>query len=232
MQIKKTDFIEIEYTGKLKEEKLVFDTTDAKVAKENQISSPNANYGPVIICVGEGHVVRGLDKFLEGKDSGKFSVELPPEEAFGKKDAKLIAMIPSKKFLEQKVQPMPGLQVNIDGMVGIIKTVAGGRTIVDFNHPLSGKTIIYEVKINRIVTDKKEKAIALSKIIFGKQINITVEADTAKIDSAQEIPKQISDEINKKFEKLCGLNLEFIVKKDQTPQKKESTAQKPATSKQ
>ncbi len=194
MPIKKTDFIEIEYTGKLKEEKLVFDTTDAKVAKENNISSQNSEYKPVIICVGEGHIVRGLDKFLE-----------------------------------QKVQPIPGLQVNIDGMIGTIKTVTGGRTIVDFNHPLSGKTVIYEIKINRIVTDKKEKAIALSKIVFGNNTKITIEADSAKIDSSQEIPNQISDEINKKFKELCGLSLEFVVK-NQT--KKEISAQKPATSKQ
>ncbi|EFK97351.1 peptidylprolyl isomerase FKBP-type, partial [sediment metagenome] len=49
--------------------------------------------------------------------------------------------------LKDSIRPMPGLPVNIDGMYGIIRTVAGGRVIVDFNHPLSGKEIVYNSKL-------------------------------------------------------------------------------------
>lgn len=210
MPIKKNDFIEIEYTGRLKEDNIVFDTTNSKVANENNIVSQNAVYCPIIICVGEGHVVKGLDKFLEGKDLGKFSVDLAPEDAFGKKDTKLIAMIPTKKFTEQKVQPMPGLQVNIDGMAGIIRTVTGGRTIVDFNHPLSGKAVVYDIKVNRIVVDKKEKCEALAKLMFGKGVKVAFEGETAKIDTLHEIPPPISNDLKKKFKDIAGVDLEFV----------------------
>lgn len=210
MPIKKNDFVELEYTGRLKEDKTVFDTTDAVVAKENNLESPNAVYGPVVVCIGEGHLVKGLDKFLEGKDVGKFSVELLPEDAFGKKDAKLIMMVPTRKFLEQKINPMPGLQVNIDGVMGIIRTANGGRTIVDFNHPISGRAVIYDVKVNRIVTDKKEKAESLAKLLFGKNVKIVVDGDAAKIESVGDIPAQIADDLKKKFNELCNVNLEFV----------------------
>jgi len=42
--VSKKDFIEIEYTGKLKEENVIFDTTDEKVAKENKLESRSRCY--------------------------------------------------------------------------------------------------------------------------------------------------------------------------------------------
>jgi len=156
-KIKIKDFVEVEYTGKLKEDNTIFDTTDETIAKDNNIHNENMNYGPVVVCIGEKQILGGLDKQLEGKETGKeYNIELKPEEAFGKKDAKLLKMIPSGKFKQQGVQPQPGLQINIDGMMGTIRTAAGGRIIVDFNHPLSGKEIIYNIKLNKIITDNKE----------------------------------------------------------------------------
>lgn len=228
MPIKKNDFIEIEYTGKLKDENIVFDTTDAKIAKDNKFGDAHAVYGPVIVCVGQQHVLKGLDKFLEGKDVGNFSVEIFPEDAFGKKDAKLIAMVPVRKFLEQKIQPMPGLQVNIDGVMGIIRTVNGGRTIVDFNHPLSGRVVVYEIKVNRIVTDKKEKAEALARLSFGKGIKVVVEDNVAKVETPQDIPANIASAFEKQFKELVDCGLKFVKaeeKKEETKSKGDNNGQ-------
>ena len=47
-------------------------------------------------------------------------------------------------FKKQNIIPYLGLQVNIDGILGIIRTVTPGRAIIDFNHPLSGKNLIYK----------------------------------------------------------------------------------------
>ena len=149
--IKKHDFVEIEYTGKLKEDNIIFDTTDEKTAKENNLHS-NTDYGPVIICVGEEQILKGLDKNIEGKEIGKeYNVDIKPEDAFGSKNAKLIQLIPTSKFKQQKIQPMPGMQLNIDGVVGTVKTVSGGRTLVDFNHPLAGKELLYKIPVYQTV---------------------------------------------------------------------------------
>ena len=43
--------------------------------------------GPVVICIGQNHVVKGLDQAIEGKEPGKHTIELSAENAFGKKDA-------------------------------------------------------------------------------------------------------------------------------------------------
>jgi len=142
MAIKQKDFIEIDYTGKVKEDNVIFDTTDEKAAKENDIHNEEMTYGPVIICVGEKHVIKGLDDWIAGKEIGEYDVDLKPEDAFGKKDAKLLKLIPTNVFLKQQISPMPGLQVNMDGVVGTIRSVSGGRIFVDFNHPLDRKSVV------------------------------------------------------------------------------------------
>ena len=215
-KVSKKDFIEIEYTGKLKDENVVFDTTDEKVAKENGLES-HSGYGPVIICVGEEQLLKGLDKNLEGKETGKeYDIELKPEEAFGNKNAKLIQLIPTSKFKQQNIQPMPGMQLNMDGVVGTIKTVSGGRTLVDFNHPLSGKEVSYKIKINKKIMDDKEKLEGYLKLSLGtKEIEIEVNDSNAKIKLKKEIPKEAQENLSKKITELIPniKNVEFAIAK-------------------
>ena len=201
--IKKHDFVEIEYTGKLKEENVVFDTTNEAVAKEHNLSG-SASYGPVIVCIGEQQILKGLDKNLEGKEIGKeYDVDIKPEDAFRNKNAKLIQLIPTNKFKQQKIQPMPGMQMNIDGMLGTVKTVSGGRTLVDFNHPLAGKELLYKIKINRKITDDKEKLSGYLKLSLGtKDFDAEINNNNAKISLKKEIPKEVQETLNKKIIEL------------------------------
>ncbi|MBW2969667.1 peptidylprolyl isomerase [Candidatus Woesearchaeota archaeon] len=219
MAIKKHDFVELEYSGRLKETNEVFDTTDEKTAKDAQIFSDKAEYKPVIICIGEHHILRGIDEFLEGKELGKFTLELPAEKAFGKKSAELVKMIPTSKFAEQNIKPVPGLRLNIDNYVGIVKTVSGGRTVVDFNHPLAGRDVVYELKINRIVDDKKEQVDSLLRVLLGVKAPVVVQEKKAVISFPAELPEQLKTELAKKIGELTGLEVSFEVKKEE---KKES----------
>ena len=200
--VKKRDFVEIEYTGKIKEGNVIFDTTDEKVAKENNLHGHD--FSPAIICLGEEQVLKGIDKNLEGKDVGReYEFDISPEDAFGKKNAKLIQLIPTTKFRQQSIQPMPGMQLNIDGMVGIVKTVSGGRTLVDFNHPLAGKELSYKVRINKKVIDNKEKLSGYIKLTLGtKDFEATVENGNAKIALKNKVPKEIQEELSEKIIEL------------------------------
>ena len=200
--VKKRDFIEIEYTGKIKEDNIVFDTTDEKVAKENNLHGHD--FGPAIICVGEEQVLKGIDKNLEGKDIGEeYEFYISPEDAFGRKNAKLIQLIPTSKFKQQSIQPMPGMQLNIDGMVGTVKTVSGGRTLVDFNHPLAGKELSYKVRINKKITDNREKLSGYIKLALGtKDFEAAIENGNAKITLKNGIPKEIQEELTEKITEL------------------------------
>jgi len=195
MAIKENDFISVTYTGRIKDNNHIFDTNDIEVAKKNNIYNPKQTYEEEVICVSKGDVVKGLDHSFIGKEPSEYTIEILPEEGFGKKSTQLFQLIPEKVFREQKIRPMPGLPITINNMPGTVKTVSGGRILVDFNHPLAGKTILYEVKINKIITSIKEKAEGYLKLFLGlKQVNIEVKDNNLEVklklpENIQEVTK-------------------------------------------
>ncbi len=206
--IKKNDFVEIDFVGRITETNAIFDTTKAAVAKKAGIARENHVYRPVIACVGQENVVKGLDTFLEGKEIGKsYTVSVLADDAFGKKKANLLKLVPTKNFLEAKIRPTPGLDVTIDGQYGTVKTVTGGRTIVDFNHPLSGKDLSYEITLLKKVTDVKDKL--ESFLSFGLGVNrdafhITITGNKANVKTHFALPKEFADLLNKKANELIS----------------------------
>ncbi len=200
--IKDHDFVEVDYTGRIEEDNSIFDTTEANVAKEAGIYDKEHELKPAVICIGENNLLKSLEEQLVGKETGKeYTFEINAENAFGKKDAKLLQMIPLNKFRQQNIQPVPGLQLNIDGVFGIVKTVSGGRCYVDFNHPLAGKDVVYHVKIKRIVDDEKEKLKALLDNIHLHDAGIELKEGTAEISSKHDVPKEAQEELKKIVER-------------------------------
>ena len=195
--LKENDFVEMDYVARIKDDR-IFDLTIEDVAKKNNIYDKNYKYKPAIICIGKRDIVKGLDNQLIGKDLGKYIIEVNAEEGFGKKDPKLIKLVPTKEFTKQNVRPMPGMQLNLDGYIGKIISVTGGRTLVDFNSPLAGKDLIYDVNIKRIVTDKKEQLKGFLDILF-KDSKFELSDDEAKIEikdiGNEEMKKEIENEI-------------------------------------
>lgn len=210
MEIKKGDFVELEYTGSITETNEVFDTTKEAVAKEHNIFEEKQKYKPAIICVGERQLLKGIDEQLVSKSVGTHVFELKPEQAFGKKSAKLIQLISTNKFKAQGIAPVPGLQMNIDGTLGTVKTVSGGRTIVDFNHPLSGKDLSYTVEVKRLVDDPKEQIHSYLEQMQFADFSVTVENEKALVSVKQDIPKEIQQKLAEKLKKLVKIKeIEF-----------------------
>lgn len=216
-KIKLHDFIEIEYTGKLADG-AVFDTTSEKVAKEQHFYSQKHKYKPAVICVGEKQILPGLDAQLVDKELGKeYTVTLSPEQAFGKRDIKQVKIIPMNMFRQHNVQPHPGLQVDVDGEMGLVTRVSGGRVMVNFNHPLAGKEVMYSYKILRKVTDQKEKVTAFLSAILRlptEAMNIEVKDDAATVTIPGELPAQISTILAQKLMQLTGLK-DILFKKEE-----------------
>ena len=209
------DFIELDYTGKLTDG-MIFDTTLAEVAKKNGFYSEKAKYGSVIICVGEQQILPGLDNKLLSQEVGKeLHFELTPEEAFGKRDIKKVKIVPMSTFIEHKMNPQPGLQIEVDGEMGTINRVASGRVIVNFNHPLAGKEVAYEVKVKRRLTDNKEKIVAFLNNVLRipkDKIQVQVEGENVKIELPWNMPEQLIEVFNKKLEELLKLKVEIKAK--------------------
>lgn len=200
MKLKKHDFVEIEYTGRL-EDGTVFDTTNKDIAKDSGLGNENTIFGPAVICLGEGHIIKGIEDAIIGKEPGSFKIDLKPENAFGKKDTKLLKLMPMRIFRKQSIQPFPGLEVNIDNIPGIIRSVSGGRVIVDFNHPLAGRPVSYEVKVTRVIKDPLEKA----KAVFKNELNIVddiLEIKDNKLIIKEKIPEEVLQNIKKRVMEL------------------------------
>lgn len=206
--IKLHDFVEVDYTGRLSDG-TVFDTTLEKVAKENKINAPKMKYSPHIVCVGEKQLLPGLDQQLIDKEVGeKYIVTLPPEKAFGKRDIKKLKIVPSSMFKEQKIQPQLGLQIDIEGEIGTISRISGGRIIVNFNHPLAGKEVSYTFKINKLVTDNTEKVshfLALTLRIPKDKIEVEIKENKAVVSMPVNLPEQIINLFAKKLVDVTDL---------------------------
>jgi len=178
--ISKGDFVKLSYTAKL-ESGEVIDTTSAEIAKEKGIFSENTKYSDIYAVVGEGHVLKGLDEELEGKEVGyKGEVKIPPEKAFGEYDPNKKDSFSITKFREK---PEVGQRVRIGDKVGTVERIVGRRVIVDFNHPLAGKNIVFEYEIKEKLERVEDKLKALFLIHTGIELkSLSVEGEKAVVE--------------------------------------------------
>jgi FKBP-type peptidyl-prolyl cis-trans isomerase SlyD len=178
MAIKDGDFIRLSYTGKVGDN--VFDTTNEDEAKKADIHSQNAGYGPVTICVGQKHVILGLDEELVGRETGaQGSITVTPDKAFGQRDPKRVKSFPKSQFKEKPVRGMP-VRLDDEGE-GTVVDVIGSKVIVDFNAPLAGKTLTYDYTIEEMVTDPLDQLKGLVRLYAGKDMEIAMDGDKATI---------------------------------------------------
>jgi len=203
--IKNGDFIELDYTGRLADDGTVFDTTMEDVAQKAGLD-PKAQYRPVIICVSEGQLLQGIDEYLKGKQFGKHTITLPPEKAFGKKDTKLLKLIPKQKFKESKLEPRVGLEVNVDNHYGVIRSVSGGRITVDFNHPLAGNALVYDVDVKGTVTDPAKQVEALLDAAGVHHHGVSMKGAKHAIVQMHAMPPQpVAEMLNKMITKVTAV---------------------------
>ncbi len=185
--VKEGDFVMLEYEGIVKETNTVFEKTEK----------------PIVIPIGKGFLPRFLEEKLKNVEVGKeYIFEFKPEEAFGERDPDLIKIIPLKEFTKRGINPFPGLTVNVNGILGVILSVSSGRVIVDFNHPLAGKNIIYKVKIIKKIEDLKEKIEGFLAYLFNMDMKGKVGVDKEK----KVLKLKLKDIVKNKesLEKLLG----------------------------
>jgi FKBP-type peptidyl-prolyl cis-trans isomerase 2 len=85
MTIKKGDYVEVDYTGRLKDG-TIFDSSIKETAKKSKYYDKNRRYKPLGFTVGKGKMIPGFENGVVGMNLGeKKTIEIPPEEAYGKK---------------------------------------------------------------------------------------------------------------------------------------------------
>jgi peptidylprolyl isomerase len=160
--IQKSDFIIVDYTGKVKETGEVFDTTSEEIAKEKKLYKEGEIYEPRLVVVGEGWVLKALDDaLLTFKPKKNESVEIPPENAFGNRDPEKVKLVPIRRLVARGITPKLGAQIEYDKRLATVRTMGSGRVTLDFNPPLAGKTLVYEVAVQKQLKTAEEKISAL-----------------------------------------------------------------------
>lgn len=208
MALQKNDFIEVEFTGRVKDTGEIFDSNIKEDLEKSGLGEKGQTVKPFVFSLGQGMFLPSVENFLLGKPdtSAKYEIELSPENAFGMRDAKLLQIIPLKAFYEQKLNPVPGIMFNFDGRLAKVLSVSGGRVRVDFNHPIAGKTVIYDVSIKRKINDLNEKIKNFIDFIFRKELDFQVKEKELILEIEKPMAK-FAELFADKFKEIFNLDL-------------------------
>lgn len=146
MQISKDAVVHIHYTLK----------NDA-----GEVLDSSEGAEPLAYMHGNGNLIAGLEKALEGKKSGdSLQVSIPPAEGYGVRDAALIQEVPRSAFGGiSKVEV--GMQFQAESNYGprtvTVTQVTGDTVTVDGNHPLADETLHFNVQVVEVRAASEEE---------------------------------------------------------------------------
>lgn len=139
-QVKEKDTVKVHYTGKLADGQ-VFDTSEGKE--------------PIEFTLGQGQLIPGFEKgLLDMKLNEKKTVNIPKEEAYGEPREELVQEV-EKSQLPEEIKPEVGMGLvskTPDGqeMNLVVSEVKEDTIVVDGNHPLAGKDLIFDLEVVEI----------------------------------------------------------------------------------
>ena len=139
MTAKSGDTVRVHYTGTL-DDGTTFDSSEGN--------------DPLEFTVGSGQVIPGFDSALEGLEIGeskKFTI--PSAEAYGDHNAEATQVVPKEAFEQE---PVVGGVVELaapDGrkLAAVIIEIVEENVTLDFNHPLAGKDLTFDIELVEVV---------------------------------------------------------------------------------
>jgi len=141
MPVASGNTIKIHYHGRLSDG-TVFDSSNGR--------------SPLEFKVGAGSVIKGFDDGVKGMSVGdKKTIEIPFPEAYGPEDPSMIIEFP-KRQLPEDLHPEIGMQLNMNNASGeqfpvVVTEVNEDSIILNANHPLAGKDLIFDLELMEIV---------------------------------------------------------------------------------
>lgn len=141
MTAQKGSTVKVHYTGTLKEDGSQFDSSEGR--------------DPLEFKMGEGMVIAGFEKAVLGKSVGdSVTVEIPPEEGYGTPNPELAFQV-RKEQIPPNVELEEGIMLEIrseDGQPAYVRITDFDDEMVtlDGNHPLAGKTLVFDISVVEI----------------------------------------------------------------------------------
>jgi len=139
-QAEKGNTVKVHYTGTLTDE-TIFDSSRQRE--------------PIEFKIGEGQMIAGFDTAVEGMKVGETKkVNIPATEAYGPKNDEAMIKV-TKDQLPEGMKPEIGMQLEAtqeDGrkQVLVVAEVMENEVVLDANHPLAGKDLIFDIEMVEI----------------------------------------------------------------------------------
>lgn len=194
MPLKERDFVLVEYTVRVKDTGEVIETTSEDVAMSSGVYREGEVYGPKLLIVGEGRYVKGFEEAVTSSEVGdEKTIEVEPSKAYGERDPGKVKILSLRELAKLNITPEPGKAIEIGGAIGVVKSISGGRVVVDFNHPLSGKTLVFTYKVVKKLEDPVEKVkhliIRRSRRLNPEKLVVRISQDMIRVEI--ETPEEI-----------------------------------------
>lgn len=226
----------LDFVAKTRDDGIVYDTTLLEVAKAEGLFRENDRYEPALVVVGWNWLLSAVEDELVGMKVGESkTIEVPPEKGAGLRDPNKIKLVAKVKLAKQGAKGYKGEEIKFGNERGIVTADLGRRVRVDFNSPFAGKTLIYDVTIKEIVSDKIEKLKAVLKrripgipedrysITMSKKV-VTVELpqETRYIENIQYGEIGIAADILKAAEEVEEVKIVTTFKRPERPKENQT----------
>lgn len=131
--VKLGDRVSIQYVGKL-EDGTVFDHNQGRDPLEFEAGSPN--------------IIAGMSEAVVGMQVGEEkTVEIPPEQGYGPRNDELVIRVASSQLPDDAKEGDTLSDNQPNSMRWVVTEKTEEETVLDGNHPLAGKTIIFDVTL-------------------------------------------------------------------------------------
>ena len=145
--------VKVHYIGSFPDTDEVFDTSREEIAKDKGVFNEERDYEPLPVEMGQQKVIPGFEQALLGMEVGeRKTVEIPPEEAYGQPTDERVVDVPSDQFDQAEVEPQVGMMIQTSNGLATIVDFKKDENLVtlDFNHPLAGKTLEFDLEVINI----------------------------------------------------------------------------------
>jgi len=123
---------------------------------DGAIVDSNFNKQAATFTIGDGNMLAGFESVLIGlQEQQKAVFTLEPEQAFGMPNPSNMQSVARNKFTDMELEE--GLMISFQDpsgeLPGVVSSFDDKEVIIDFNHPLAGKTLEFEVEIVKVFAE-------------------------------------------------------------------------------
>ena len=132
--------VKVHYTGKFTDGN-IFDTSQGRE--------------PLEFALGQGMMIKGFEKTVLGMEIGqKKTTSIPPVEAYGEVNEELLFSV-DRGEIPAEIELNIGMQLNAQTDNGqaipvVVKEISEAKVLLDANHPLAGKELVFEIELLEI----------------------------------------------------------------------------------